>query len=329
MYNINKVLLLILTLILFQNKAYSEIIIRFSHVVSTDSPKGVAIENFKTELEKISQGKIKVLIYPNGTLFDDIPVIDALKKNIVQMAAPSFSKFSGKISDFQVFDIPFLFNNIEELHKFYNSKAIDILHKQAEDYGIKILDFWDNDFKHITCSKKLIKKPEDLKGLKVRTMGSNILNTQFKLTGATPYTYPFSNLKHILEEGLIDCQENTFNNIYSQKLYLNQKYLTISAHGYLGYAVVISQKFWNSLSNEDKSKILDALRKTTEFEKELAQKKNHTDYFRLTNNKNITVYKLSPEEKEYWKSFYKKQKVSFTKFLSAEMIRELENMGLY
>lgn len=160
-------------------------------------------------------------------------------------------------------------------------------------------------------------------------MGSDILNTQFKLTGATPYTYPFSNLKHILEEGLIDCQENTFNNIYSQKLYLNQRYLTISAHGYLGYAVVISKKFWSSLIDIERSHILEALKKTTEFEKNLAQKKNHTDYFRLTNNKNIKVYKLSPEEKEYWKSFYKKHKTDFTKFLSAEMIKELENMGLY
>lgn len=325
----NKILIIIYIFFVFTTYSYSETIIRFSHVVSTDSPKGIAIERFKTELEKISSGKIKVLIYPNGTLFDDIPVIDALKKNIVQMAAPSFSKFSGKISDFQVFDIPFLFNNIEELHKFYRSKAVEILHREAEEYGIKILDFWDNDFKHITCRNRLIKKPEDLKGLKVRTMGSDILNTQFKLTGATPYTYPFSNLKHILEEGLIDCQENTFNNIYSQKLYLNQRYLTISAHGYLGYAVVISKKFWSSLIDIERSHILEALKKTTEFEKNLAQKKNHTDYFRLTNNKNIKVYKLSPEEKEYWKSFYKKHKTDFTKFLSAEMIKELENMGLY
>lgn len=133
----NKILIIIYIFFVFTTYSYSETIIRFSHVVSTDSPKGIAIERFKTELEKISSGKIKVLIYPNGTLFDDIPVIDALKKNIVQMAAPSFSKFSGKISDFQVFDIPFLFNNIEELHKFYRSKAVEILHREAEEYGIK------------------------------------------------------------------------------------------------------------------------------------------------------------------------------------------------
>jgi C4-dicarboxylate-binding protein DctP len=320
---------IILILFIFTKIVYAETIIRFSHVVSVDSPKGVAVEKFKNELEKISSGKIKVLVYPDGVLFDDIPVIDALQKNIVQMAAPSFSKFSGKISDFQVFDIPFLFNNIDQIHNFYTSKAVEILQKRSEEYGIKILAFWDNDFKHITCRHKLIKKPEELKGLKVRTMGSDILNTQFNLTGAISYTYPFSSLKQILEERLIDCQENTFNNIYSQKLYLNQKYLTISAHGYLGYAVVISKKFWESLSQIEKSQILEALENTTKFEQQFALKKNNTDYFRLTTNKNITVYKLSIEEREYWKAFYKKYRSNFIKYLSGEMIKELETMGLY
>lgn len=323
-----KVISLILFILVYKF-SYSETIIRFSHVVSVDSPKGIAVEKFKTELEKISSGRLKVLIYPEGTLFDDIPVIEALKKNIVQMAAPSFSKFSDKIRDFQVFDIPFLFNNIKDIHNFYNSKAISILNRETENFGLKILDFWDNDFKHITCSKRLIKKPEDLKGLKVRTMGSDILNAQFKIVGAMPYTYPFGSLKHILEEGLIDCQENTFNNIYSQKLYNSQKYLTVSSHGYLGYAVVISKKFWESLSGEEKKLIKEALKKTTAYERELAQRKNFTDFFRLSHNSNLVVHKLSEEEKVYWITFYKRHKNLFLNYLSSEMAKELQEMGLY
>ncbi|MCX8083365.1 MAG: DctP family TRAP transporter solute-binding subunit [Calditerrivibrio sp.] len=319
---------IILILLIFYQSIFAETVIRFSHVVSPDSPKGMAVEYFKKDLEKTSQGKIKVLIYANGILFDDIPIIRALEKNIVQMAAPSFSKFSDKIRDFQVFDIPFLFTDEDHFRSFCRSRITDILEKQAENHGIIILDFWENGFKQITCRDKLIKTPQDLKGLRVRTMGSQILNSQFSLAGALPFTYPFSSLKHLLAEKIIDCQENTFNNIYSQKLHEYQKYITLSNHGYLGYAVVISKKFWNNLTQNERTLIQDSLKKATEFEKSITQNLNYIDYFRLKSNNKVVIYELSPSEKKIWEDFYRKHKQIFYNHLSAEIQKELENMGL-
>lgn len=315
-------------LFLFVSIVHGEIIIRFSHVVSEDSPKGKAVHFFKNDIEKISSGEIKVLIYPQGVLFDDIPVIDALRNNVVQMAAPSFSKFSGKINDFQVFDIPYLFKDIKEVHKFYESDIVNILSEEAEKIGIKIVSFWDNDFKHITCRDKPIKYPTDIKDMKVRSMGSPIINKQFSIMGGKPFTYPFSSLKNLLSEKIVDCQENTFNNIYSQRLHLYQKYLTISYHGYLGYAVVISKKFWDSLPEKYREMVLVAVNNATEYERKISMENNNYDLFRLKKSKNLNIYELSPSERKEWENFFKSRYPVFINLLSDKVKKKLEKMGI-
>lgn len=319
---------IILFLLLFSGLSFGETIIRFSHVVSEDSPKGIAIKFFKNEVEKLSEGKIKVQIYPQGILFDDIPVLDAVKMNVVQMAAPSFSKFSDKVPDFQVFDIPYLFKDKNSIHNFYKSTAIRILYEETEKLGIKILDFWDNDFKQITCRNRLIKSPSDMKGLKIRTMGSQVLNKQFILMGGKPFTYPFSSVKNLLAEKIVDCQENTFNNIYSQKLHLYQKNMTISNHGYLGYAVIISKRFWDSLGQEDKKVILNALKESTRLELTLSFEKNYSDYYKLKRDKKLQIYELNNQEILEWEKFFKKNYNIFLNELSDQMRNELKKMGL-
>ncbi|MCA1927006.1 MAG: DctP family TRAP transporter solute-binding subunit [Calditerrivibrio sp.] len=308
--------------------AYCEVIIRFSHVVSDDSPKGKAVHFFKNDLEKSSSGEIKILIYPQGILFDDIPVLEALKTDVVQMAAPSFSKFSGRIKDFQVFDIPYLFKNIDDVHNFYESEPVKILSREAEKIGIKIIAFWDNDFKHVTCSSKPIKYPTDMKNMKVRSMGSPIINKQFSIMGGKAFTYPFNSLKNLLSEKIVDCQENTFNNIYSQKLHLYQNFLTISSHGYLGYAVVISKKFWDHLPDRYRTMILNSMNNATEYERKISMENNAQDLFRLKKSKLINIYELSAREKDEWENFFKLRYPLFISLLSDKMREELKKMGM-
>lgn len=321
------IIYLFIFFVIIQHAYSQETVIRFSHVVSENSPKGKAAVFFKNLVEEKSNGKIKVYIYPRGILFDDITVVNALKNNLVQMAAPSFSKLSFFVSDFQVFDIPFLFSDIYTLHRAYNGKVGELLKKKAFKKGIRVLAFWDNGFKHITNNGKAIRLPEDMKGLRFRTMGSNILNYQFMVAGAKPYVKAFSNLKNLMEEGVLDGQENTFSNIYYQKLYTVQDYMTVSKHGYLGYAVIVSEKFWNSLSQDFRDIILDAMQKATLYEYNLAIKDNEYSYEMIKlEAKNMKIITLSDNLISKWKSFYKNYENTFKSVISGEILEEIGNL---
>ncbi|UOD34431.1 DctP family TRAP transporter solute-binding subunit [Deferribacteraceae bacterium V6Fe1] len=324
---IQKLLVTFLLAFSMTSFAETEIIIKFSHVVSEDSPKGKAVIYFKNLVEKKSEGRISVQIFPRGILFDDITVVEALKNNIVQMAAPSFSKLSFYVKDFQLFDIPFLFKNIYSIHRVYSGDIGEMLKKKSEDNGIKVLAFWDNGFKHITNNSKVIKLPNDMKGLKFRTMGSDILNYQFSLAGAKPYTKSFSNLKSLLEEGVIDGQENTFSNIYYQKMYEAQKYMTVSKHGYLGYAVITSLKFWDSINKELQDIILEALEVSTHYEYKLAIEDNERSFEMIKlESKDLKIHYINDDDMALWVGFYKKYQEKFKNVISQEILKELDNL---
>ncbi len=298
--------------------------IRFSHVVSENSPKGKAINYFKNTLEKRTNGRIRVNVYPSGILLDDISAIGAVKNNIIQMASPAFSKLGLYIRDFQVFDIPYLFKNQNAIHNAYSGKIGNILKEKSLASGFQLLAFWDNGFKVITNNSRPISSPADMKNLIFRTMGSEVLALQFRLCGAIAYTYPFSNVYDLLKEGVVDGQENTFNNIYSQKIHEAQRYMTISNHGYLGYAVIVSSKFWESIPVTDRKLIKDVLKQTTDLEYALAAKQNFNDYYRIKNNASakITIMQLDADEKKRWKNYFKDHYDKFFQIVSDAMFRE-------
>lgn len=303
------------------------ITIKFSHVVSESSPKGKAAIYLKNLVEKKTNGRIKIQIFPRGILFDDITAVEALSKDIIQLAAPSFSKLSFYEPDFQVFDLPYIFENISDVHRAYFGKIGEILNKKGSEKGLKILAFWDNGFKNLTNNNKVIKHPLDMNNMKFRIMGGSILNYQFILAGAKPYTKSFSNLGNLLSEGVLDGQENTFSNIYYQNLFLFQKFLTVSRHGYLGYALITSQKFWNSLTKNDRQILEECISDATFYEYEIAEKENMDSFNMLKINSDfIEIYELSIDETVQWKIFYKKYMDIFKKNISEEMFKEAEKL---
>lgn len=304
----------------------AEIVIKFSHVVSEQSPKGKAALYLKNLVEKKSNGRIEIQIFPRGILFDDITVVEALKKNIVQLAAPSFSKLSFYESDFQVFDMPYIFENLSDVHRTYFGKIGDILSDKSLDKGIKVLAFWDNGFKNITNNKKVIKHPLDMAGMKFRIMGGDILSYQFILSGAKPYTKSFSNLGNILSEGVLDGQENTFSNIYYQRLFSYQKFLTVSRHGYLGYGLITSSRFWDSLSETDRKLLEECMADATFYEYEVAEKDNVDSFNMLKINNDIDIYELSVDETVRWKDFYRSHMDIFVRGISKQIIDEVEKL---
>lgn len=317
--------------ILFISIAYAQpTVVRFSHVVSPESPKGKAIQYFKKELERLTAGDMTVQIHPSGILFNDTAAIRAVQKNIIQMAAPSFSKFTGLIDDFQVFDIPYLFESIEEVHLAYYGKVGTLLKAQAEKNELVILSFWDNGFKQITNNIRPVKMPTDMDGLTFRTMGSHVINRQFDLIGAKAYAYPFSKLKSIISEGVIDGQENTFSNIYTQQIHHYQQYMTVSGHGYLGYAVIVSKLFWDQLSISQQKKFQYVLNRATQYEMALAKDVNLNDFYRIRHEApTMQIYRLNLEEKTAWSLFFSQYYQQFYGSISSEIIEEAQRLKLF
>ena len=226
--------------------------IRFSHVVSENTPKGWGAKEFARRVNEELKGKVVVNVFPNAQLYGDNQAIEALSAGFIEMAAPSSAKFVGSVPALQLFDMPFLFKNIDAVHKTVDGEIGDEIRTLFEKrgLGIKLLTFWDNAFKQFSCNTRPLIKPADFKGVKFRIMSSDILEAQMKALGAVGLKLPFSEVYNALEQGVVDGQENTASNIFTKKFHEVQKYLTFSNHGYLGYAVIINQKFWNKLPKD-------------------------------------------------------------------------------
>ena len=310
----------------------SEYVIKFSHVVAADTPKGKAANYFAKRLEALSHGKIKVRVYPNAQLGGDKTVLRKMKFNAVQMAAPTFSKFTGLVPQLGLFDLPFLFKDANHLHQVLDGKVGQKLMDMVTKKGYVALAYWDNGFKELTDDKRPLIKPDDCKGLKFRVMSSKVLIEQFKAVGGIPVVLPFSEVYSALEQGVVNGEENTISNIYTKKFYEVQKYMTISNHGYLGYLVVMSKKFWNRLPADLKADVKEAIKEATQKERVWAQELNEEQlnsikaYAKKTGKLQIDY--LTPKQREAWvkklRGIYPKFYDKIGKNLIEETIKEAE-----
>jgi C4-dicarboxylate-binding protein DctP len=245
--------------------ADSPIILKFSHVVASDTPKGKAADKFKELAEKYTNGKVKVEVYPNSTLYKDKEELEALQLGAVQMLAPSNSKFGPiGIKEFEVFDLPYILPDLKTLRKVTDGPLGTRLLKLLDSKGMTGLAYWDNGFKQMSANKKLI-DPADYKGLKFRIQSSKVLEAQFRALGAIPQVMAFSDVYQALQTGVVDGQENTWSNIYTQKMHEVQKYMTVTNHGYIGYVVVVNKKFWDGLPPDIRDELSKAMKEATDY----------------------------------------------------------------
>jgi len=254
--------------------AQSPIVIKFSHVVASDTPKGKAAEKFKELAEKYTDGKVKVEIYPNSTLYKDKEELEALQLGAVQMLAPSNSKFGPiGVREFEVFDLPYILPDLSILRKVTDGPLGAKLLKLLEPKGMTGLAYWDNGFKEMTANKKLV-TPDDYKSLKFRIQSSKVLEAQFRALGSIPQVMAFGEVYQALQTGVVDGQENTWSNIYTQKMHEVQKYATITNHGYIGYVVVTNKKFWDGLPADIRTQLEKAMKEATAYGNGQSAKEN-------------------------------------------------------
>jgi C4-dicarboxylate-binding protein DctP len=254
--------------------AQAPIVIKFSHVVAPNTPKGKGADKFKELAEKYTDGKVKVEVYPNSTLYKDKEELEALQLGAVQMLAPSNSKFGPiGVKDFEVFDLPFLLPNLVALRKVTEGPIGKKMLGLLDAKGMVGLAYWDNGFKQMSANKPL-HMPEDYKGLKFRIQSSKVLEAQFRLLGATPQVMAFSEVYQALQTGVVDGQENTPSNIYTQKFYEVQKYTALTNHGYIGYVVVVNKKFWDGLPADIRGQLQKAMDEATTYSNKISETEN-------------------------------------------------------
>ncbi len=275
------------------------IVIKFSHVVAENTPKGQMANKFKELVDQRLAGKVEVEVYPNSQLFGDNKVLQAMLLGDVQMAAPSLSKFKSFTKKLQLFDLPFLFKDMEAVERFQQSEAGQELLNSMRKRGLVGLGYIHNGLKQLSSSKPL-KVPADAAGLKFRIMTSDVLAAQFEAVDAAPLKKPFSEVFTLLQTKAIDGQENTWSNIYSKKFFEVQPYITESNHGLLDYMVVTSAEFWMDLPDDIRGEVKKALDEAIVFGNKVAAQKAIDDRQKILDSGRSELISLSAEERAQW-----------------------------
>jgi len=273
------------------------IVIKFSHVVTSDAPKGKAADYFKKLVEERTKGRVKVEVYPNSSLYKDKEELEALQLGSVQLLAPSASKFGPMgIKEFEAFDLPYLFDSYDNLHKVTRGPVGASMLKLLQAHGMTGLAFWDNGFKEFTANKPL-HWPEDYKGQKMRIQSSKVLDAQMRAVGAIPQVMAFSDVYQGLQTGVVDGNENTPSNIYTQKMHEVQKYMTITDHGYIGYVVVANTKFWDSLPPDLRAILEQTMKEATDYADDIAKKENDDAVEAIRKSGRTQIIELTADQK--------------------------------
>lgn len=279
---------------------HQKIIIRFSHVVAEDTPKGLAAQRFADLVNERTKGRVEVEVFPKATLYDDAQEIQALREDKVQMIAPATAKLGTLFPSWELLDLPYAFASGEEVNKAMDG-AIGRRLFASVGPDFKVLAFWDNGFKEMTNSQRPLVHPRDFDGLLMRTMiNSPLLESQFEALGAEPVPGDFAGLYAALQNFRVDGEENTASNIYSQKFYQVQRYMTVSNHGYLGYAVMVNASFWHSLPPDIRKIIERSMAQVTVWERQKAYAMNEKDLKEL--NHLMKVHYQTPAERKEWEA---------------------------
>ena len=281
--------------------AQAPIVIKFSHVVAADTPKGKASEFFAKRAAELTKGRAKVEVYANSTLYKDKEEIEALQLGAVQMLAPSLSKFGPLgVKEFEVFDFPYIFDDYADLHKVTQGPIGASLLLKLESRGIKGLAFWDNGFKSFSANTA-IRTPADLKGKKMRIQSSKVLEEEYRTLGALPQVLAFSEVYQALQTGVVDGTDNPHSNLYTQKMHEVQKYMIITEHNYLGYAVIVNKKFWDGLPPDIRGELEQAMKEATVYANKIAQEENDHALELVRKSGKTVIYVPTKEEKMAFK----------------------------
>ena len=301
-------------------QAADPIVIKFSHVVAEHTPKGQGALLFKQLAEQRLGDKVKVEVYPNSSLFGDGKEMEALLLGDVQIIAPSLAKFEQYTKQLQVFDLPFLFDDMAAVDRFQKGPQGQKLLTSMTDKGITGLDYWHNGLKQLSANKPL-REPKDARGLKFRVQASAVLEEQFKAVRANPRKMSFAEVYQGLQTGVVNGAENPYSNIYSQKMHEVQKYITESNHGLLDYMVITNTKFWDGLPADVRDELSKIMAEVTVEVNKQADALNQGDKQRILEAKSTEIIELTPEQRAMWREAMQPVWKKFEGEIGADLIK--------
>ncbi len=281
--------------------AQQPIVVKFSHVVAENTPKGQGALKFKELAEKKLPGKVQVQVFPSSQLFGDAKELEALLLGDVQFIAPSLSKFDRYTKKIQLFDLPFLFDDIEAVDRFQSSAKGQELLTSMKNRGLVGLAYWHNGMKQLSTNRDKLTRPEDVKGLKFRIQASDVLEAQFRALGANPQKMAFSEVYQALQTGVVDGQENTWSNIYSQKFHEVQKTIAETNHGVIDYMVVTNAKWWDGLPADVRKGLSEAMAEATAHANKIAEDLNQADRKKIADAAKAKIQPLSKDDVAAWR----------------------------
>jgi len=296
-------------------------------VVAENTPKGLASLKFKELAEKKLPGKVQVQVFPNSQLFGDAKELEALLLNDVQIINPSLSKFDRYTKKIQVFDLPFLFKDSKAANDFQNSADGKALLKSMEDKGLIGLEYWANGMRHFSTNKDF-RVPADVKGLKFRIQASDVYESLLKAFGANGQKMAFAEVYQALQTGVVDGQENTFSNMYSQKFHEVQKTIVETNHGILDYMVVVNAKWWNGLPADIRKGLSEAMREATIYNNQISREKNEEARKAIIDSGKAKVVKLTDAQLAEWKKAVAPVYAQFEKDIGVDLIKSAQKYSL-
>ncbi len=296
-------------------------LIRFSHVTSETSPKGIGAKRFKELVDQRLAGKVRVEIYPGARRYDDDRAILALLLDELEMAAPSLSKFRPVSRRLQVFDIPFLFQDLAHLRRFQEGPSGRELLTSMEGRGLRGLAYWDNG-PRVIATKRPLELPGDLKGSVFRIEPSDVTAAQYRLLDVVPIALPFSRVRDAAITGLVNGQENSWSNIASKRLHNYLPNLIELDHTYLSYMVVIRASFWNELAEDVRAELEEILAEVTAEVNRLALEKNKAARAAIAASGSVKITEPGPEQKSAWKAVLAPVREQFADVVGRELIEE-------
>jgi C4-dicarboxylate-binding protein DctP len=305
-----------------------KIVIKFSHVVAENTPKGLAADRFASLVQQRTRGRVEVQVFPNSTLYADGEEMQALQSGAVQIIAPATSKLGSLYPGWQLLDLPYAFKDLAAVHQAMNGPIGKKLAESLNRQGLMVLAYWDNGFKQLTNSVRPITNPQDLMGLKFRVMiNSPVLKEQFNLFGATPVPMPFNDVYQGMERNHVQGQENTISNLFTKGFYQVQKYMTVSNHGYMGYAVIVSKEYWFALPEDMRRILEDTMIEVTRWERAKAAELNEIYLEQLINDQNISITVLTRDEIQVWEAAFKPLYRRFAGDIGSDLLNDLTKIG--
>jgi len=303
--------------------ARPRLLLRFSHVVAPGTPKGQMALHFQQLVAQRSAGRIRVEVYPDSQLYGDEDELEALRLGAVELLAPSLSKFGqAGLPEFEVFDLPFLFDDLEQVHRVTQGEVGQRLLERLSRQQMLGLGFMDNGFKQMSARRPL-RSPADFRGLRLRVQASRVLVTQMRALGAEPVVLPFGETRRALANGVVDGAENPLSNFMTQGLQELQTDLTLTRHGYLGYAVVSHPRFWDSLGPADRELLRQALAESIAFGNRVSAELDRAALERLRLLPGLRLHELRPAERAALKQAAQPVYRSFEQRIGAELLAEV------